>query len=321
MGTTMTQAEGKIENPAIRIGLVIGGLVLMGFGIQQMLLGWHKRPLSVVEDQPVTPVAEIVSEREDPGFHLTFDGESGRWIMAAAQGGIEERLPAGIPEPPAFEVPARAMSLEQWQRYIGDALQSGGLRVSAKALQDLRSFSIGGENPFSLLGSNVPRDRTKEKNPQMDVVEIPPEFNPKTRAFEQEMLAWQAEVKTTLRASKVEREGYRADSTHPSMGSRTALMFTSIARNRVLSGDFGRKRQDILIYLQVLCNFHRVYLKIDGVTGPRTRKSVADFAFLVLPQEKIPQRVFAAVAAVDRILRRGLFVGRGWFLCHFGYIL
>lgn len=283
----MNQPATTPDNPMMKIGLLLGGLVLMALGVQQMLAGWHKRPLGLEDGRVDLPVVDMTQEAPLDRFQLSFDGSLNRWVMASTSGRLEAPLPAGLPQPPAFEVPARAMPTNQWLTFFQEALSSGELSLNPATQNALRDFEIQNEKPFRNLKTNNLNVEDKVIKKPIASVVIPAEFNPQTGVFKSDMLAWQREVQRGLRASKVEREGYRVNSRHPRFGNRTALMFSSIARSRVLSGDFGRKRQDILIYLQVLCNFHQVYLKVDGVTGPQTRKSVKDFAFLVMPDDRV----------------------------------
>lgn len=265
---------------------IVAGVVLLVLGGHQLKLGWYKRPLAELTQAAVSmdPISKQVQDQRL--FRLRFDPDYGNWFLAATLDETYVGLPNGFPEPPTWEPPARPMSMVDWAEYMGSQLQSGRLILTAATIDTLAAISVEDERPFSSLARVSGRAAVKPEKPESVLVRIPGELDPTSPVFERQMQAWRQRVREGLRGAPVTRQGYRFKATHPSMGNRRQLVVSSIARARILSREFGRKKQDIIIYLQVLCNFHKVFLKIDGVSGPQTRKGIDAMAFLVFADEK-----------------------------------
>ena len=281
----MSHTQTFTLNEKTRPLVAIAGAVLVLLGLHQLWLGWKNRPLPVAGDEVAEVAVPDQIEDTEPLFRMVLDREEGSWVMVDANESERWPLPAVLPAPPTWQAPARLMTLTGWRDFLGGELESGKLTLSNQALAAMGTVVVSGERPFqNLENSGVASGEFNDRSSGV-IGSIPGELDPRSPIFERQMRAWRGRVRQTIRKAPVFKDGYHFDSSHPTISGRRKLVVTSIARSRILAGDFGQKRRDILIYLQVLCNFHGEFIKIDGVTGPQTRKSVAAMAFLVFADD------------------------------------
>jgi len=273
-------------NEKTRPLVAIAGAVLILLGIHQVWIGWKNRPLPQTHDDVVEVVAEKPIIAPEPLFRMVLDREQETWVMVGASDETSRwPLPAILPAPPAWQPPSRPMTLGDWRTYFTNEVKSGKLKLSRKALSAMGAVVVSDVRPFENLENSGTASGESNERSSGVIDSIPGELDPRSPIFERQMRAWQNRVRRAIQRAPVFPEGYRFQATHPTIPGRRQLVVTSIARARILAADFGQKRRDILIYLQVLCNFHDVFLKVDGVTGPQTRKSVDAMAFLVFADE------------------------------------
>jgi len=265
---------------------ILLGAILVFAGGHQVWLGWKKRPLKSVS---IPAEALISSKKSEPAqesvFRLQFDHGLQCWEFLDNTGAGVAQLPASFPQASVWQPPERAMSLQGWREYFSEALKNLSLNLNTQGRIQLAELSIAGEKPFTSLasGASEPIETTISEPSNAS---LPLGFDPRSPLFEQHMRDWRRQNLSLLQDAALTREGYVFKGVHPYLGKDAPLVISSAARKRILSADFGRKRQDLLIYLQALCNHHMIFLKIDGTSGPQTRQSVEKLATIISPDQK-----------------------------------
>lgn len=300
----MNTLFSKLGSPQWRPVTLIIAVLCLGIGFQQLYMGWQKRPLPNTESDLVGMPEQVETAEVTVLYRMQFQNPQNAWVLLNGQSEIAATFPKGLPDPSGWRPPGRPMSLPNWVAFFQESLMQQTLVMSSQTLGQLKRIAVDGEQPFaSLRLDQQPQpENPKKLKPEKPAVSqpqvsnaIPPGFNPSTRAFGQQMQAWRRSIRRGLDRAPLTSDGYVVKAFHPDLGSSTQLMISSIARARILSSDFGTKRKDTIIYLQALANHHKIYIKIDGVTGPKTRKSVKEMAMIIFPSNQAAMRYFSTL--------------------------